>query len=98
VANLLIREIVKREVEVPNLGEKIKQVQIDSKLSVEKVIRGLDISRTYWNKMVAERDMAVSIDLIRRIECFFGVSFDVTFPDDRPVLVEKPTVYKTKAD
>lgn len=98
MANLLIREIVKREVEVPNLGEKIKQVQIDSKLSVEKVIRGLDISRTYWNKMVAEKDMAVSIDLIRRIERFFDVSFDVTFPDDRPVLAEEPTAYKTKAN
>ncbi len=95
---MLVREIVKREIEVPDLGERIKQVQIDSKLSVEKVIRGLDISRTYWNKMVAEKDMAVSIDLIRRIEQFFCVSFDIAFPDDLPVLAEKPTAYKPKTD
>lgn len=98
MSKLLVREIIKREIEVPDLGERIKQVQIDSKLSVEKVIRGLDISRTYWNKMVAEKDMAVSIDLIRRIEKFFDVSFDIAFPDDRPVLAEKPTAYRTKAN
>jgi transcriptional regulator with XRE-family HTH domain len=76
---LLVREIVKREIEVPGLGERIKQAQKDSGLSVEKVIRGLDISRTYWNKMVADKDMTISIDLVRRIEGFFKADFGVNF-------------------
>lgn len=78
---LLVREIVKREVEVPGLGERIKKAQKDSGLSVEKVIRGLDISRTYWNKMVADKDMTISIDLVRRIEEFFKADFEVRFDE-----------------
>lgn len=78
---LLVREIVKREIEVPGLGEQIKQAQKNSGLSVEKVIRGLDISRTYWNKMVADKDMTISIDLVRRIEGFFKADFGVKFDE-----------------
>ena len=78
---LLVREIVKREIEVPGLGDRIKQAQKDSGLSVEKVIRGLDISRTYWNKMVADKDMTISVDLVRRIEGFFKADFGVKFDD-----------------
>jgi transcriptional regulator with XRE-family HTH domain len=76
---LIVREIIKREVEVPGLGQRIKQAQADSGLSIEKVIRALDISRTYWNKMVADKDMAISIDLLRKIEAFFEVDFGVEF-------------------
>ena len=78
---LIVREIVKREIEVPNLSQQIKQTQIDSKLSIEKVIRALDISRTYWNRIVADRDMAISVDLLRKIESFFAVDFGVKFND-----------------
>lgn len=78
---LIVREIVKRELEVPGLGQRIKQTQADSGLSIEKVIRALDISRTYWNKMVADKDMAISVDLLRKIEGFFGVDFGVNFHD-----------------
>jgi transcriptional regulator with XRE-family HTH domain len=78
---LIVREIIKREVEVPNLGQQIKQTQANSGLSVEKVIRSLDISRTYWNKMVADKDMAISVDLLRKIEKFFDVDFGVSFHD-----------------
>lgn len=78
---LIVREIIKREIEVPELGRRIKQAQSDSKLSIEKVIRALDISRTYWNKIVADRDMAISVDLLRKIEVFFSVDFGVKFND-----------------
>ena len=78
---LIVREIIKREVEVPDLGQRIKQAQADSGLSIEKVIRSLDISRTYWGRMVADRDMAISVDLLRKIEGFFSVDFGVKFND-----------------
>jgi hypothetical protein len=78
---LIVREIIKREVEVPGLGQQIKQTQADSGLSIEKVIRALDISRTYWNKMVSDKDMSISVDLLRKIECFFGVDYGVSFHD-----------------
>lgn len=78
---LIVREIVKREIEVPNLSQQIKQAQADSKLSIEKVIRAIDISRTYWNRIVDDRDMTISVDLLRKIEGFFSVDFGVKFND-----------------
>jgi transcriptional regulator with XRE-family HTH domain len=78
---LIVREIIKKEVEIPGLGDRIKQAQKDSGLSVEKVIRAIDISRTYWNKLVADKDMVVSMDLLRKIEQFFNADFGVKFDD-----------------
>jgi hypothetical protein len=80
---LIVREIIKREVEVPDLGSRIKQAQVDSGMSVEKVIRSIDISRTYWNKLVSDKDMAISIDLLKRIEEFFSVDFSVKFDEEK---------------
>jgi transcriptional regulator with XRE-family HTH domain len=80
VAILLVREIVKREVEVPGLGRRIKAAQVASGLSVEKVIRGVDISRTYWNKMVSDQDgMSISLEMLKRLEEFLKVDFEVKF-------------------
>gem|GEM_PF-2485831 len=79
---LIVREIVKREIEVPNLSQQIKQAQADSKLSIEKVIRAIDISRTYWNRIVDDRDMTISVDLLRKIEGFFSVDFGVKFSQE----------------
>lgn len=78
---LIVREIVKREQNYPGLGAAIKQAQQKSGMSVEKVIRGLDLSRTYWNKLVGDEDMVLSIVLLRKIEKFFSVDFGVNFDD-----------------
>ncbi len=78
---LIVREIVKREIEVPALSKRIKQAQTDSGLSIEKVIRSVDISRTYWNRIVGDRDMVISADLLRKLEGFFKVDFGVSFDD-----------------
>ncbi len=78
---VIVREIIKREQPYPGLGATIKKAQMDSGLSVEKVIRGLDLSRTYWNKLVGDEDMVVSIGLLRKIEKFFNTDFGVNFDD-----------------
>ena len=78
---MIVREIVKREQSYPGLGAAIKQAQKTSGMSVEKVIRGLDLSRTYWNKLVGDEDMILSIVLLRKIEKFFNVEFGVKFED-----------------
>ena len=88
---LIVREIVKREIEVPNLSQQIKQAQADSKLSIEKVIRAIDISRTYWNRIVDDRDMTISVDLLRKIEGFFSVDFGVKFNERQADQAKKPS-------
>lgn len=74
---MIVREVVKREREYPGLGDRIKAAQKSSGLSVEKVIRSLDLSRTYWNRLVKDEGMSLSIDLLRKIEKLFDVEFDV---------------------
>lgn len=79
VNSLLVRKIVKQEVEVPGLGDAIKKAQVDSGLSVEHVIRAVEISRTYWNNLVKERTDGISVDLLERLEQVLKVSFGVSF-------------------
>lgn len=78
---MIVREIVKREIDVPLLGQRIKQVQVDSGVSVEKAINVLGISRTYWSRVVSDREPSISIELIRKVEESFGVDLGVTFDD-----------------
>ena len=86
---LIVREILKREQSFPGLGARIKQAQKDSGLSVKKVIQGLELSRTYWNNLVKDETMILSIVLLRKIEKFFNVDFGVKF-DDQPDAGAKP--------
>lgn len=78
---LIVREIITRKCECPGLGARIKQAQVDSGLSIEKVIRAIGISRTYWNKLVGDESMTVSIELLRKIEEFFECDFGVSFEE-----------------
>jgi transcriptional regulator with XRE-family HTH domain len=78
---LIVKEIIKRELPVPGLGKRIKQTQMDSGASVEKVIRSIDISRTYWNKIVSDEEMTIALDLLRKIEAYFNVDFGVKFEE-----------------
>lgn len=78
---VIVREIIKREKPVPGLGRRIHQARVDSGESIEKAIRAIDISRTYWNKIVSDEEMTIALDLLRRIEAHFGVDFGVSFQD-----------------
>ena len=78
---VIIREVVKREQAVPGLGEKIKRAQVDSGVSIEKLIRAINISRTYWHRIVGDEDMVLSVELLRQIEDFLGINFGVDFEE-----------------
>lgn len=81
VNGLLVRKIVKQEVDVPGLGSAIKAAQVASGLSIEAVIRAAGISRTYWNNLVKERSDGISADLLSRLEETLKVDFGVSFDD-----------------
>jgi transcriptional regulator with XRE-family HTH domain len=67
VQNLLVRKIIKKEVEVPGLGEKLRETQQKSGFSIEALTRELGISRGYWHSLIREK-ADLSWELMQRIE------------------------------
>lgn len=78
---LIVRKVVKTEVNAPGLGASIREAQQKSGKSVESVIREVDISRTYWNNIVNERIDALSWDLLKKIELSIGWDSQVSIDD-----------------
>jgi transcriptional regulator with XRE-family HTH domain len=80
IVTVLVRKIVKQEIEVEGLGQRIKDARYQSGKTVESVIRELNISRTYWTNITKEK-VDLSNDLLVKIEkCLkteFGVVFDI---------------------
>jgi hypothetical protein len=72
VKTLVVRKIVKTEVDATGLGAEIRDAQKKSGKSVEVIIREVNISRTYWNNIVNEKIDALSWDLLVKIEGSIG--------------------------
>ncbi len=79
MVSMIVRKVVKSEMQAPGLGERIRQAQKDSGKSIEQVIREVGISRTYWNSLIKEKVDAVAYELLGRIEESLGVDFGVSF-------------------
>jgi ribosome-binding protein aMBF1 (putative translation factor) len=76
VQNLLVRKIIKTEVEVPGLGVKIREAQQKSGLSIEALTRELGISRSYWHSLVREK-ADLSWELMQKIEEVLEINLGV---------------------
>lgn len=75
-----IRQI--REVEVPGLGERIKQARLASNKSLEALCDEVGVSRTYWYDVEKETlKGTLSIENLRKIEQALGVDLGVKFDD-----------------
>lgn len=78
-AGMRVREI--REVEVPSLGERIKEARlaISREKSLERICGEVGVSRTYWYDIEKEElKGALSIENLRKIEESLGVDFGVS--------------------
>lgn len=77
-----VRRIIKLEVDVPGLGEKIKQARESDSRSVTKLAKEVGISRNYWYQLEAESVLGgVAEETLRKIEEVLGVDFGVSFSD-----------------
>ena len=82
-----VRETIKREVEVPGLGERLKLAQLASGKTVEEVIRSVralrrkrpGISRAYWNGLVRETTNGITLEMLRELELVLGWDSGVKF-------------------
>jgi transcriptional regulator with XRE-family HTH domain len=75
-----VRRIVKQEIDVPGLGDLIRQARDADDRSLTQLAKLVGISRNYWYQLEAESVLGgVAEDTIRKIEEVLGVSFGVSF-------------------
>lgn len=70
------------DIEVPNLGEKIKAARERDSRSLSEICRQMEMSNMNWYKIESEETKALPIETLRRIEEVLGVSFGVDFDDE----------------
>ncbi len=77
-----VRRIIKREIDIPDLGKRIKEAREADSRSVTKLAKTVGISRNYWYQLEAEAVLGgVAEDTIRKIEKVLDIDFDISFDD-----------------
>ena len=77
-----VRRIIKLEIEIPNLGQKIKQAREADPRSVTKLAKTVGISRNYWYQLEAEAVLGgVAEDTIKKIETVLDTDFNIKFDE-----------------
>lgn len=69
------------DIEVPGIGEKIKEARERDRRSLAQICREIPMSQMNWYKIEAEETKALPIETLRRIEEILGVDFGVSFDD-----------------
>lgn len=78
-----VRRIVKQEVDINNLGDRIKEARLKSDRSLSQLAASVGISRNYWYQLEAEAVLGgVAEDTLRKIEQALGVDLGVRFDED----------------
>lgn len=77
-----VRRIIKQEIDVPGLGQKIKNSRESDSRSLKELAETVGISRNYWYQLEAEAVLGgVAEDTLRKMEQVLGVDFGVRFDD-----------------
>lgn len=75
-----VRRIVKQEVDIPGLGDRIRQARDSDGRSLTQLAKLVGISRNYWYQLEAESVLGgVAEDTVRKIEEVLGVNFGISF-------------------
>lgn len=75
-----VNRIIKKEVEVADLGKKIKKAREASDRSVTSLAKEVGISRHYWYQLEAEAVLSgIAEETLRKIESALNVNFGVRF-------------------
>lgn len=74
-----VRKII--DIEVPGLGERIRNTREADKRSLAEICRQIPMTTMNWYRIEAEETKALPIETLRRIEEVLGVDFGVKFDD-----------------
>jgi transcriptional regulator with XRE-family HTH domain len=69
------------DIEVPGLGEKIKEARECDRRSLAEICRQIPMSPMNWYRIEASQTKALPIETLRRIEEVLEVDFGVSFDD-----------------
>ncbi len=70
------------DIEVPNLGSKIRKARERDPRSLSEICRQMEMSNMNWYKIESEETKALPIETLRRIEKVLGVNFGVDFDEE----------------
>ncbi len=77
-----VKRIIKKEIDVPQLGEKIKQAREASNRSLTQLSKDVGISRNYWYQLESETILGgLTEETLRKIEQVLGTDFGVHFEE-----------------
>ena len=77
-----VRRIVKQEIDIPGLGNQIKQAREADNRSVTELAKTVGISRNYWYQLEAESVLGgVAENTLKKIEEVLNVNFGINFDD-----------------
>jgi transcriptional regulator with XRE-family HTH domain len=74
-----VRKVI--DIEVPDLGWKIRQARETDRRSLSEICRRIPMTTMNWYKIEASLTKALPIETLRRIEEVLGVDFGVKFDD-----------------
>ena len=74
-----VRKII--DIEIPNLGLKIREVREADKRSLAEICRQVPMTTMNWYKIEAEETKALPLETLRRIEFVLGVNFGIKFDE-----------------
>lgn len=74
-----VKQIIRREIDVPDLPQQLTQAQKKSGKSVAEICTILGFSRTYWYLITKGKEEVIAYETLLRIEEALGVSFGITF-------------------
>jgi transcriptional regulator with XRE-family HTH domain len=70
------------DIEIPGLGERIRQAREKDGRSLTEICRQIPMTTMNWYKIEAEETKALPIETLRRIEEVLGVNFGVQFDEE----------------
>lgn len=72
-----VRKVV--EIEVPELGSRIRQAREADSRSLAEICRQMPMSTMNWYRIESEETKALPVETLQRIEEVLGVDFGVKF-------------------
>ncbi len=74
---MVVRKTI--DIEVPDLGERIKQARLSDPRSLTEICRQIPMSTMNWYRIEDHTTKALPIETLRKIEEVLGVDFGVRF-------------------
>ena len=72
-----VRKVI--EIEVPELGSRIRQAREADSRSLAEICRQMPMSTMNWYRIESEETKALPVETLKRIEEVLGVDFGVNF-------------------